>query len=195
MSRIKLWLVRHGETEVNSGIWSANPTQTRLTLKGKEQAAQSAMQVIEQPDMFFVSPLIRAKETMQFFIDLWPDTPVSIVPIQEFICLSPSRLSVLDPAVRKEQIKEYWGRNDPFYCDGDDAESFASFLQRIALFHQEIIQQQGYIIVVGHGQFLKAYQFGLIHGFTVSAAWMQLYHEKETSEPIKNGEIVKIDFN
>lgn len=195
MSRLKLWLIRHGETEVNSGIWSANPAETHLTAKGKEQAANAAVQIIEPPDLFMVSPLIRARETIQPLINQWPDVPLTISPIQEFIYLSPRRLNLLSPDERKYEIKAYWQQNDPYYCDGDDAESFESFLQRISSFHQQIIQQSGYVVVVGHGQFFKAFMLGLTQGFALDSTWMRLFREKETTNSMKNGEIFKLHFN
>lgn len=194
MPRLTLWLVRHGETVTNTGVWSPQPNETHLTLNGKEQAKNAAAQVIEQPDLFVVSPFIRAKETMQLFINQWPGTPLSILPIQEFIYLSPSRLATLNPADRKQQIQAYWLRNDPYYCDGDDAESFAVFLQRILSFYQQIIQYHGYAVVVGHGQFFKAFQLGLTHGFIASSGWMRLFREQEVIKPIKNGEIIELYF-
>ena len=189
MSGLELWFIRHGETEINAGVWSANPAKTHLTLNGLKQAEQAATQVVEQPDLFIVSPLIRAKETMRLFTSLWPKAPLSILPIQEFIYLSPSRLALLGPVERKEQIKEYWRKNDPYYCDGDDSESFAAFLQRVSTFYQYLTQQRGYVVVVGHGQFIKAFQLGIHHGFKINSTWMHLFREKETTEPIKNCEV------
>lgn len=186
--------MRHGETQINSGNWSAKPEETRLTELGKKQAEQAATQLIEQPDFFMCSPLIRAKETIQFLTSRWPNTPLSILPIQEFTYLSPSRLSVLTPIERKEAIREYWHRNDPNYCDGDGAESFANFLQRVSSFHQYITQQSGYIVIVGHGQFFKAFLIGLEHGFTLSPEWMNLFRVDETNKPIKNCEIIQLYF-
>lgn len=194
MPRLTLWLVRHGETDTNTGVWSAKPNDTHLTLKGKEQAKQASAQVIESPDAFIVSPLIRAKETMAFFTHRWPRAPLSILPIQEFVYLSPSRLAMLEHSERKEQIKAYWIKNDPHYCDAEDAESFEAFLQRVSFFYQHIIQYNGYVIVVGHGQFLNAFQWGSRHGFGVSESVMKNFREQEILAPIKNGEIIKLYF-
>jgi broad specificity phosphatase PhoE len=194
MSRLTLGLVRHGESEVNSGIWSANPAQTQLTPIGIDQAKKAAAQVINPPDLFLVSPLIRAKETLNFFINRWPDTLVSTLPIEEFIYRSPSRLALLDAEERKEEVNAYWLRADPYYCDGHDAESFAAFIKRVADFYQYIIQQKGYVITVGHGQFFKAFQLGLTHGFSVSSEWMYLFREQERLDAMKNGELVTLYF-
>ncbi|MDI1353196.1 MAG: phosphoglycerate mutase family protein [bacterium] len=195
MSALKLWLIRHGETEINTGIWSAKPDETHLTDKGRKQAENAAAQISGPPDQFFVSPLIRAQETLQFFLNLWPNTPTVILPIQEFNYLSSSRLLLLSSAARKHEIIAYWQKNDPYFCDDRDTESFASFLQRVATFHQFIMQQKGFVVVIGHGQFLKAFQLGLIHGFTLDFNWMHLFREQEIQKPVKNGQIIKLYFN
>lgn len=195
MSGLNLWLVRHGETEVNSGIWSVKPGETRLTSLGRKQAECAAAQVVKAPDLFVVSPLIRAQETLSFFIQSWPFVPVSVFPMQEFIYLSPERLVHLDKKARTEQVKEYWLRGDPYYCDGDGAESFASFLERVAAFHTYVLQQKGFVIAVGHGQFFKAFLLGLEHGFEMNRPWMAFYREKETQNPLKNGEIIQLCLN
>lgn len=194
MSHLKLWLIRHGETEVNTGHWSATPFDTHLTSLGIEQAKNVAAEITEQPDLLIVSPLPRSKETAEFLLKQWPNTPYQTWPIHEFMYLSPTRLQTLSPLARKEEIKRYWQTNDPYHIDGDDAESFAAFLKRIALFQAEIVKQQGFVVVVGHGQFLKAYQLGLTYGFTLNPEWMSLFRQQETANPMKNGEIVKFEF-
>ena len=194
MPRLKLWLIRHGETEVNAGNWSTKPFATRLTSLGREQAKSIAAEITEKPDLLIVSPLHRAKETAEFLLNQWPTIPCQTLPIQELIYLSPNRLQRLSVLERKEEIKNYWWKNDPYYTDGDDAESFASFLQRIAYFHAEIIKQKGFVIVIGHGQFFKAYQLGLTYGFILTPQWMSLFHQQETASPMGNGEIFKLDF-
>ncbi|KTC92939.1 MULTISPECIES: phosphoglycerate mutase family protein [Legionella] len=195
MSHLKLWLIRHGETEINCGRWSDKPAETCLTPLGKEQAQKAAQKIIEPPDLLIKSPLIRAKQTADFILNQWPNTLIDTWPIEEFIYLSPSRLHNLSKLAKRRDVEEYWQKNDPYYCDGKDAESFADFLKRVKQFHHQIIQQQGFVIVIGHGQFLKAFQFGLSHGFNVSPEWMSLFRQTETANPLKNGEIVRLNLS
>ncbi len=60
-------------------------------------------------------------------------------------------------------------------------------------FHSHILQQEGFIITIGHGQFFKAFQLGLKQGYTASPEWMTLFRQEEVNNPIKNGEIIKIN--
>ncbi len=103
MQGLNLWLIRHGETEINCGRWSAKPNETCLTPLGREQALQLAAKVIEKPDLVIISPLLRAQETAKFIENKWPETLTLVWPIQEFIYLSPDRLSFLDPDARKKK--------------------------------------------------------------------------------------------
>lgn len=192
---LTLWLVRHGESSINAGTWSTNPADARLTLLGQEQAQTAAVSVTETPDLIICSPFIRAKESADYISKIWPTVPLNIWPIQELIYLSPTKMLPLSPAERKGRIADYWQKAEPFYRDGDDAESFANFLARVQQFHSQIIQQQGFVVVVGHGLFFQAFQLGLTHGFEPTSDWIRLFRQYETNQPIKNSEWLKITRN
>lgn len=189
---LTIWLIRHGQTTINAGEWSNQPTRACLTDLGKKQAKQAASRIKESPDNLIVSPLKRARETANFIIQRWPQCDREIAPIQEFIYLSPDKLGALETEQRKALVQTYWEQCDPLYQDGADTESFSTFLKRIEQFHRKISQASGFIVVVGHGQFFKAWQLGLTHGFHASPAFMQLYRQEELLNPIKNGEIIEL---
>lgn len=195
MSKLTLWLVRHGESTMNRGVWTQNPAASELTETGIEQAKETAMRVTEQPDLIISSPMLRAEQTRSYISNNWPKAPTSIWPIQELIYLSPDKLQDLTPTEKKQLIESYWEQSDPLYRDGEHAESFDSFLQRVHQFHRNIMKHQGFIVAVGHGQFFKAYQLGLLHGFQASAAWMKRFRQEEIKKPMKNGEIYRITLS
>ncbi|MFJ1268569.1 histidine phosphatase family protein [Legionella lytica] len=195
MPSLTLWLVRHGESSINAGTWSTNPAEARLTLLGQEQAQAAAASISKTPDLIICSPFIRARESADYISKSWPTAPLNIWPIQELIYLSPSKMFPLTPEERKARIADYWQNADPDFCDGDDAESFTSFLARIRQFHAQVIQQQGFVVVVGHGLFFQAFQLGLTHGFEPTPAWIRLFRQYETNQPIKNSTWLKIKRN
>ena len=98
----------------------------------------------------------------------------------------------MDTEARKKRIEAYWTLCDPLYTHGPDTESFNDFLKRIEQFHTKIAQLQGFIVVVGHGQFFKAWQLGLLYGFEPTSAWMQRFRQEEVQNPVKNGEIIEL---
>lgn len=189
---LNLWLIRHGESEINQGNWSSDPTTTGLTSLGKEQAKAAASQIVASPDLIITSPLKRAQDSAQFIIEEWPQLPRQIWPIQELMYLSPSKLLHLSPEERKRCIDEYWYHANPEYQDGEDAETFTSFLNRVEYFYKQLSTLQGFVIAVGHGQFFKAFQLGLKHGYIASNQWMQMFRQQVVEDPIKNGEIIQL---
>lgn len=193
MSGVTLWLIRHGESTSNRGEWSSDPHQAPLTVQGEEQAQLAAEQVTHMPDLIVVSPALRAQQSALPIIARWPACTVETWPIQEFVYLSPTNYRYKTPEERRVAKERYWSQAEPAYCDGTDAESFAHFMRRLNTFHEQILTRAGFIVVVGHGQFFKAYQLGLREGFACTSAWMQHYRHIETSNPISNGEIVKLE--
>ncbi|WEH92526.1 phosphohistidine phosphatase SixA [Acinetobacter soli] len=74
---MQLTLVRHGEA---SPALDGNDTTRPLTALGHAQAKQTAQFLKEQvnPEIFVVSPLLRAQETLQHIQQIFPNVPVLI---------------------------------------------------------------------------------------------------------------------
>lgn len=72
---MQLTLVRHGEA---SPAIDGNDIKRPLTARGHAQAQQTAEYLKELivPDVFIVSPLLRAQETLMHIQDFFPDVPV-----------------------------------------------------------------------------------------------------------------------
>ena len=74
---MKLILIRHGEADANrSGI----DAQRQLTDRGHAQAKLTAQFIQEnyRPDLFVVSPYIRAQQTLSYIQDIFPDVPTQV---------------------------------------------------------------------------------------------------------------------
>lgn len=75
---MKIILMRHGEAE-----YETQPdSQRNLTELGQKQAAETAQYIVDNydPDVFVVSPYVRAQQTLQALIALKPDVPVKVHP-------------------------------------------------------------------------------------------------------------------
>ncbi len=75
---MQLILMRHGEAEnLPSALLHTDETRV-LTPRGQQQAQSTAQQIIRsyQPDLFVVSPLVRAQQTQQAFTDACTNVPV-----------------------------------------------------------------------------------------------------------------------
>ena len=187
------WLVRHGESASNAGLPSAGNGEVPLTALGERQARDVADRVERQPDLLIASAFLRAYATREPIRARWPLTRCETWPIQELTYLSAARCFGTTSATRQPWVEAYWRRCDPDYLDGPDAESFRAFMARLAEFHRRLLAlDHDFVVAVGHGQFFRAYLYGLSEGFAVSADWMRGYRTAETAEPITNGEIVEL---
>lgn len=74
---MRLILVRHGEADPDR---SGNDALRQLTPVGHKQAALTAKYIAEnfKPDLFVVSPYIRAQQTLAHIQDLYPDVPMQV---------------------------------------------------------------------------------------------------------------------
>ena len=76
-SEIRIYLVRHGETEWNRNHRFQGRNNQPLNKKGQEQARALALALKEVPiTVIYSSPLVRAMETAGFVKDLHPTIPI-----------------------------------------------------------------------------------------------------------------------
>jgi broad specificity phosphatase PhoE len=187
------WLVRHGQSEANADLPVSGNAEVPLTDLGRQQARALAERVCRQPDLLVCSPFLRARATAEVILERWPATSVETWPIEELTYLSPARCEGTTAASRRPMIDAYWQRCDPLYSDGPDAESFRTFIDRLQDFGRRLIALDAdFVIVVGHGQFFRAYLMGMASGFAATAEWMRQYRTTEVGNSMANGEIVEL---
>ncbi|EKQ66645.1 fructose-2,6-bisphosphatase [Leptolyngbyaceae cyanobacterium JSC-12] len=190
---IAVWLIRHGESESNAGLPTEKLTEfTQLTPKGHRQA-ESLLQVVTKPDLIVTSPYIRTKQTAQPILAQFPDCPQVEWQVQEFDYLSlppqtTSRSKIL------ELCKAYWQQRDPFYVDGEGAESFASLMHRVRQMFQQIRQLDGkQVLVFSHAGFIRAVLWSALTQQTeITPKGMERFCYFIQSMRIPNAAIVKL---
>jgi probable phosphoglycerate mutase len=62
---VRVWLIRHGQSESNAGLPTNGPAVTPLTAIGREQAERVAGAFTEPPALIVASPFIRARQTAE----------------------------------------------------------------------------------------------------------------------------------
>lgn len=188
---LRLWLARHGQSTANAG--AAAVADTPLTEQGWRQAHALADRIDSAPDLLVISPLLRAVQTAAPVQARWPAVRCATWPIGEFTYLSPQRCLGTTADIRRPWIQSYWERCDPAHADGEGAESFAGFMARLQAFHRRLLGVgSGFVLVVGHGQFFRAYEMALAQGFMPSADAMRRFRAAETARPLLNGEILDL---
>lgn len=191
MPEMTLWLVRHGQSTVNAGAQS--DMDAPLTELGWQQARNVAAMVGKQPDLLITSPLLRTRQTAAPLLERWPGTAQETWPIQEFSYLSPARCAGTTAQTRRPWVANYWDSADPASVDGADAESFAAFIGRVQAFEQRLHQlAPGFVLVFGHGQFLRAFQMVLTQGLDASAGAMRQFRAQEVAQPVGNTEVLDL---
>lgn len=185
------WLIRHGQSYSNAGLPAPfQHGEVALTPLGVRQAEAVATRVDRCPDLLVVSPYLRAAVSAEPIRLRWPAVKLETWPIHELTYLSPTLCSGTTVETRRPMAEAYWERSDPTYRHGPDAETFAEFMQRIGAFRQRLIALPGdFAIIVGHGQFFRAFLEGL-DGWEPTAEAMRRFRRTETSRPMANGEIV-----
>lgn len=140
----RLYLIRHGESAGNAGLPTANHKTIPLTQKGRLQADMLAKKWQVEPDYIFVSPFWRAKETAQPTLERFPDAIRQVTSdLQEFTYLSPATCVNTTKKERCPRVDAYWERCEPYYIDGEGAESFAQLVERAQRFLQGMVKFSG----------------------------------------------------
>jgi broad specificity phosphatase PhoE len=191
---LRVWLVRHGQSESNAGIPSADPGESHLTALGRGQAERVATAIPEPPALIVVSPYRRAAQTAEPTIGRFPTVPHEEWPVQEFTYLGDFHHRATTAAERRPQATEYWRRADPHASIGG-AESFADLIGRVrAMLNRLAGQPAGPVAVFTHGLFMRAVVWTLLTGGPADHAGMRAFHRFGESFIVPNGAVIGLGF-
>jgi broad specificity phosphatase PhoE len=117
-------------------------------------------------------------------------------PVQEFDYVAFSS-KVSDRTEILQLCRAYWQRRDPFYRDEEEAESFASLMQRVALLFQRVQQYPDKtILVFSHSGFIRAVLWaGLTQQTEITPKAMEKYRSFIQSIRVPNGAIVTLQLD
>jgi broad specificity phosphatase PhoE len=191
-----VWLIRHAESEANFGLPTADPATITLTGRGHEQAEYLAHALPGPPALVVMSPFLRASQTAQPTIARFPDAPQEVWPVEEFTYLAQFRGRLTTTEERRQAVEAYWQRSDPFYQDGEGAESFAHFVQRVQQTLERLrTDEQGFVVVFSHEFFIRAAYWSLLStSFAVTPERMRGFHQLRVWLRIANAAVTRIRF-
>jgi len=188
---------RHGQSVANAGAATADPLTIPLTELGRRQAEEVAQQWNDEPGLIVVSPAERARATSAPTIRRFPNVACLEWPIHEFTYLNPSRCAGTTGEQRRAWVEAYWSKADPRFVDGDSAESFEAFIERV---EQAIEQLSGLgldehrpILLFGHGQFTNAMRWRQM--CSDARLDMLRYRAFDLQNPILNCELVELKLD
>ncbi len=158
-SGITLYVVRHGETDWNVAGRLQGHTDTRLNDRGRAQAAQNGLRLLDQKLNleamdFIASPLLRAYETMELLRRAMGLPATGFATDSRLKELSYGRCegstwSQLPPF----DFNGIGRTQDPFNWRPDGGESYADAMRRIADWLPSVARDS---IVVTHGGITRA---------------------------------------
>jgi 2,3-bisphosphoglycerate-dependent phosphoglycerate mutase len=189
-----VWLIRHGESEANAGFPTDEQANIKITERGYQQAQQVASCFSQKPSLIVTSPFLRTKQTAQPTIDRFSSTPQVEWQVEEFNYLATARRKNTTLAERKPMAEEYWQRNDPFYVDGEGAESFAEMMSRVYNLQKQIQDiKEEFVAIFTHGMFMRAFLWSLIfNSVEVTTESMREVHVSLDFFNIPNGAILNL---
>ena len=149
---MKIYLVRHGETDWNQAGLLQGQTDIALNAQGLEQAREAAERLKEVPfDIAFCSPLIRAKRTAETIIG---DRKITLTADERLRELNFGPWEGVDIRTIKDAASQPF-TNPGSYIPPEGAESFAQLYKRSGEFvDQVLLPLEGTyetVLVVAHG--------------------------------------------
>ena len=189
----KVWFIRHAESEANAGLPTLDSSKVVLTAQGHKQAKTIALSFPDPPSLIVTSSYTRTKQTASPTQQRFRDVPYTEWPVHEFTYLSSSH-QFSTKQERRPLVKIFWERNDPYYIDGNGAESFYDFLMRVNTVFEYLnrFDENDFIAVFSHGQFIRAVLWTLkYHSLPTN---MKLFQHFLSTFPLQNGDILEIPF-
>ncbi len=149
---MKIYLVRHGETDWNQAGLLQGQTDIALNEQGLEQAREASRRLKEVPfEIAFCSPLIRAKRTAEIIID---DSNITLTTDERLRELNFGPWEGVDIRTIKDAASQPF-TNPGNYIPPEGAESFAQLYKRSGEFvSQVLLPLEGTyetVLVVAHG--------------------------------------------
>jgi 2,3-bisphosphoglycerate-dependent phosphoglycerate mutase len=190
---IRVFLIRHGESESNAGLPSADPGSAPLTPDGHRQARQIARVLADVPALIVTSPYLRARQTAQPTISRFPAAGCQEWPVQEFTYLAGLHGRNSTATERQPYARAYWDQADPHHAS-PGAESFTGLISRTADFLDRLsAQRSGPVAVFTHGLFMRAVAWSLLTGITTPGHdEMRSFRRFASSYLIPNGGVIEL---
>jgi 2,3-bisphosphoglycerate-dependent phosphoglycerate mutase len=194
---IRVWLIRHGESESNAGLPSGEPGASPLTALGQWQAEQVAGAFAQAPALIVTSPYLRSQQTAQPTASRFPRAQREEWLVHEFTYLGHLRSRSMTSTERRPHVREYWERSDPDEINGgaeSGAESFAQLIGRARDLLGRLSEgSSGPVAVFTHGIFMRAVAWSLVSGITVpTAADMQSFIRFSAGYRTPNGGVIEL---
>jgi len=192
---MKVFLIRHAESEANVGNKTSHPSDISITIKGKSQSLELADEITDIPDLIIVTQYLRTTQTALPLLRKFPTAKVETWPLYEFTFLSPNSCRNTNSKERLPMVNEYWEKCDPDFIHGIGAESFNQFIERIHGCLQKLSwTEYGFITIFTHGHVIRAIKLLMDFEQPTSRISMKLYRDIMLTYPVYNSKIFEVEL-
>jgi len=191
----KVTFIRHGESVANIGGYTESFESIPLTPRGQQQAENVAGHWRSVPDRILVSPFTRTRQTAAPTIARFPQVPVEIWPVEEFSFVAPTVWHGTEHTHRQPAMEQWWQRLDPHHRDGDGAETFTEFMQRVANVIERLrALPPGRVLVFSHGHFLQALRMQIMQPEEPNHIRISRFLDFDEEHPLRNCAMFTMDL-
>ena len=152
------YLIRHGQSRANAGYPAVSHDEESLTDLGQKQAELTAEHLTKTPDVIVTSTYLRTHQTSAPTRAKFPNVPHEIWPIEEFHQLDPDKEIGLTLERMIPLFYDHWSRYDPYFSNGNGAESWSNLLSRVDAFEDHLRKTPAKLVYAfSHGFFIKTF--------------------------------------
>lgn len=163
----QIYLIRHAQSESNAGLAIRPNAEIEITRQGKQQAKDVADWLFNeriQPVQVFVSEYVRTQQTAEPYLQCIEQRAQVLEDLFEFNYLDFQRIAQFNREELWQEAEQYWYKNDIHYQDGNETDSFASFVQRVKNVRQFFdALDDGVYVVFTHGMWIGMLIWQLLH--------------------------------
>jgi 2,3-bisphosphoglycerate-dependent phosphoglycerate mutase len=189
------WFIRHAESEANAGLSTIDPIHVALTPNGQEQAEKIAQFFPYPPSLIIASAYIRTQQTAYPLCTRFPWVPKEVWPVHEFTFLALDSDRKTTAQDRRPLVEAYWQDSNPYYIDGEGAESFDHFIKRVrGMLNRLMYREEEFIAVFSHEQFIRAVVWLSLVDSLIMCSDMRSFRDFLNAYSMPNGSIVQIQF-
>jgi broad specificity phosphatase PhoE len=184
----EVWWIRHAESLGNAGFRTREHGTYSLTENGFAQAEAFAAWCERRPSLVVTSSFTRARETAAPCLRRHAPPATDEWSVHEITYLAPARCVDTTHEERNEMARGYWERWDPHYRDGDGAETFAEFIDRVASALDRARHcSEPFITVFTHAMFIRGILWFALHRPShIDRESMRMYHAFSHGFPVPN---------
>lgn len=193
-----IYLVRHAQSESNAGV-SIRPNHLiSITEQGQQQAQDVAQWLVEHipnPTRVFVSKFIRTQQTAQPYLEKIQQESHILDDLYEFNYLDFKTIEQLNHQQLRQKAEEFWQKNDIFYRDSEQSDSYAHFVQRVKNVRQSLENlPNGHYVVFTHGTWLGMLMWQLLQLNEEKILNMQQFLKFEFAIRPKNCDVFMLQY-